>query len=60
MVWRGRGGSDRRVPDGGAAPASVAYPMWVGLGAVGTVVLGVTLLGESLDPVKVAALHASE
>lgn len=36
----------------------MAYPKWVGLGAVGTFVLGITVLGESLDPAKVVGLVA--
>ena len=27
-------------------PISVAYPVWVGIGALGTVAFGITLLGE--------------
>lgn len=51
-------------------PVSIGYPAWVGIGAVGTVVLGVTWFGESLGVLKVVgvlailggvlALHASE
>ena len=37
-------------------PVSVAYAVWSGLGTVGIVVVGYTLLGESLDVVKVAAI----
>lgn len=34
-------------------PVSTAYSVWVGIGAVGTVILGIFLLGE---PVSVARL----
>jgi quaternary ammonium compound-resistance protein SugE len=30
-----------------ALPVGTAYSVWVGVGAVGTVVLGIVLLGES-------------
>lgn len=30
-------------------PIGTAYAIWVGIGAVGTAVLGVTMLGESTD-----------
>ncbi len=31
-------------------PLGTAYAIWTGIGAVGTVVLGIVLLGESADP----------
>lgn len=30
-------------------PISTAYAIWVGIGATGTAILGVTILGESID-----------
>lgn len=30
-------------------PVGTAYSVWVGVGAVGTVILGIVLLGESAD-----------
>jgi len=36
-------------------PLGTAYTIWTGIGAVGAFVLGVTLLGESLSPVRVLA-----
>ncbi len=33
-------------------PVGTAYPVWVGVGAVGTVILGITLLGESVNTVR--------
>jgi quaternary ammonium compound-resistance protein SugE len=37
-------------------PISTAYAVWTGIGAVGTAVLGVWWLGESLTPLKAASL----
>ncbi len=34
-------------------PASVAYPLWTGIGTVGIVILGAVLFGESLTVQKV-------
>lgn len=34
-------------------PLSIAYPIWTGIGAVGTFILGITLLGESISMPKV-------
>jgi len=31
-------------------PVGTAYSIWVGVGSVGTVVLGIALLGESANP----------
>ena len=31
-------------------PVGTAYSVWVGIGAIGTVILGIALLGESADP----------
>jgi quaternary ammonium compound-resistance protein SugE len=37
-------------------PISTAYAVWTGIGAVGTAVLGVWLLGEAMTPLKAASL----
>lgn len=37
-------------------PVGTAYAVWVGIGAVGTVVLGIVLFGESADLPRVASL----
>ena len=39
-------------------PVSVAYPIWTGVGTLGTVILGVILLGESLTPIKLLSALA--
>lgn len=36
-------------------PLSTAYTIWVGIGAVGAFVIGVTLLGEAVTPLRVLA-----
>jgi quaternary ammonium compound-resistance protein SugE len=37
-------------------PAGTGYAVWVGIGAVGTAVLGVVLLGESRNPLRVVSI----
>lgn len=37
-------------------PVGTAYAIWVGIGAVGTAVLGIILFSESTDWLKVASL----
>ena len=37
-------------------PVGTAYPIWVGIGAVGTAVLGMLLFGESTDVLKLVSL----
>jgi len=37
-------------------PVSIAYAVWSGLGTAIVAVIGATFLGETWDPVKVAAL----
>lgn len=32
-------------------PMSIAYPIWTGIGAVGTVIIGVVLFGDRLSPI---------
>jgi quaternary ammonium compound-resistance protein SugE len=39
-------------------PVGTAYAIWVGVGAVGTAILGVALLGEPLNPGRIASLVA--
>ncbi len=41
-----------------ALPVSAAYPIWVGVGAIGTVTIGVAFFGESLTPLKLASVLA--
>ena len=36
-------------------PLGTAYTVWTGIGAVGAFVVGVTLLGEALTPMRVIA-----
>ncbi len=37
-------------------PISIAYPIWVGIGAVGSVVIGVLFFGDSLSLISVLFL----
>lgn len=37
-------------------PVGTAYAVWVGVGAVGTVILGIVLLGESANPLRLFSL----
>lgn len=37
-------------------PMGTAYVIWVGVGAVGTVILGMVLLGESAHPLRLISL----
>lgn len=34
-------------------PLSIAYPVWTGIGAVGAVILGVLMFGESFNVAKI-------
>jgi quaternary ammonium compound-resistance protein SugE len=34
----------------------VAYTVWTGIGAVGTLIMGVLLFGEALNPTKIAGI----
>ena len=36
-------------------PLGTAYTIWTGIGAVGAFVVGVTVLGEALTPMRIAA-----
>jgi len=37
-------------------PVGTAYAVWTGIGAVGTVVMGVVLFHESLDPIRLGCI----
>ena len=37
-------------------PLGTAYAVWTGIGAVGTVLLGIVLLGEPADPRRLACI----
>ena len=37
-------------------PAGTAYAVWTGLGTVGTVLLGIALLGEPATPARLACI----
>jgi quaternary ammonium compound-resistance protein SugE len=37
-------------------PVGTAYAIWVGVGAVGTAILGIALLGESANPMRILSL----
>ena len=37
-------------------PVGTAYAVWTGIGTVGTVILGIALLGESAAPLRLACL----
>jgi quaternary ammonium compound-resistance protein SugE len=37
-------------------PVSVAYPIWVGVGTLGTVLFGVLVLNEGMTPIKLASV----
>ncbi|HEU6454083.1 MAG TPA: quaternary ammonium compound efflux SMR transporter SugE [Roseateles sp.] len=37
-------------------PVGTAYGVWVGVGAVGTVVLGIALLGEPANPARLISV----
>lgn len=37
-------------------PLSVAYAVWTGIGAVGTVIVGASMFGEDLSPIRMVLL----
>lgn len=37
-------------------PIGTAYAIWTGIGAVGTVLLGIVLLGESASPLRLGCI----
>ena len=40
-------------------PVGTAYSIWVGVGAVGTVILGIVLLGEPANAARLISLRSS-
>ncbi|GAA4130347.1 DMT family transporter [Aminobacter aganoensis] len=41
-----------------ALPVGTAYAVWTGIGAAGTVVMGVALFGEQLSPLRLGGIAA--
>ncbi|MBB3343605.1 MULTISPECIES: quaternary ammonium compound efflux SMR transporter SugE [unclassified Luteimonas] len=39
-----------------ALPVGTAYAVWVGIGAVGTVILGIVLMGDAASPGRLISL----
>lgn len=39
-----------------ALPVGTAYAVWTGIGAIGTVLMGVLLFGETLNPVRAGGI----
>jgi quaternary ammonium compound-resistance protein SugE len=39
-----------------SVPFGTAYPLWTGIGAAGTVIVGMVLFGESTDIVRIVCL----
>ncbi|AKH19356.1 quaternary ammonium compound efflux SMR transporter SugE [Sedimenticola thiotaurini] len=37
-------------------PVGTAYPIWVGVGAIGTVVLGIVLMGEAVNALRLVSI----
>ncbi|VXB76090.1 multidrug efflux system protein [Luteimonas sp. 9C] len=37
-------------------PVGTAYAIWVGIGAVGTVILGIVLMGDAASPARLISL----
>ncbi len=37
-------------------PVGTAYPVWVGVGAIGTVILGIILMGEAVNAVRLISV----
>lgn len=37
-------------------PLSIGYPIWVGIGVVGTVILGLVMFGEPITALKIAGV----
>ena len=37
-------------------PVGTAYAVWTGIGTIGTVILGIVLLGDSASPMRLACL----
>lgn len=41
-----------------ALPVGTAYAVWTGIGAAGTVIMGVVLFGEQLTPLRIGGIAA--
>jgi len=39
-----------------ALPVGTAYAVWVGIGALGTVLLGILIYGDSASPLRLVSL----
>jgi quaternary ammonium compound-resistance protein SugE len=39
-----------------ALPVGLAYAVWMGIGAIGTVLMGVALFGETLNPARIGGI----
>ena len=37
-------------------PVGTGYAVWTGIGAVGTAILGIVLLGESMEPARLVSI----
>lgn len=37
-------------------PVGTGYAVWTGVGAVGTAILGIVLLGKSMEPMRLASI----
>ena len=37
-------------------PVGTAYAVWTGIGAIGTAIFGIVLLGESANPVRILSI----
>ncbi|UJA20710.1 quaternary ammonium compound efflux SMR transporter SugE [Thermoleophilia bacterium SCSIO 60948] len=37
-------------------PVGTGYAVWTGIGAVGTAIVGITMLGESADALRIASI----
>jgi len=37
-------------------PLGTAYPVWVGIGTIGTFVIGIVIFGEAASPLRIASV----
>jgi quaternary ammonium compound-resistance protein SugE len=37
-------------------PVGTAYPVWTGIGAIGTAIFGMLVFGDSRDPLRIACI----
>ncbi len=44
------------LPEGSAIPVGTAYAVWTGIGAAGTVIVGIAAFGEPVDALRVGFL----